>query len=124
MKKLSYFHMNLEGLLTALNALANRIRLKTFLILLDGEFCVCELQRILNIEQSRLSHQLKVLKYSGLVETKQDGRWIFYYVPEEIKNNEIIKAIKKSIQLSPTELEKIKEIKRERTGGKECSGIF
>lgn len=112
MKKLSYFHINLEDLLSILSALSNRIRLKAFLILLEGEFCVCELRGILDIKQSHLSHQLKILKYSGLVETRQDGRWIFYYVPREVKNNEIIRAIKKSIQLSPQELEKIEEIKK------------
>lgn len=119
MKKLSYFNINSESLLTILSALANRIRLKAFLILLEENFCVCELQDILGIEQPLLSHQLRVLRYSGLVETKQDGRWMFYYVPEEMKNNEIIKAIKKNFELSPHEIEKIRKIKKTNKGDKE-----
>ncbi|MGQ9673461.1 MAG: ArsR family transcriptional regulator, partial [Candidatus Aminicenantales bacterium] len=53
--------------LNILNGLANENRLQMFLVLLDKDFCVCELQEILNLEQSCLSHQLRLLKLYGLV---------------------------------------------------------
>ncbi|MBE0460658.1 MAG: winged helix-turn-helix transcriptional regulator [Candidatus Aminicenantes bacterium] len=60
--------------LNILNALANKTRLKMFLILLQEDLCVCELQKMLNIDQSCLSHQLRLLRYLGLLDTKQKGR--------------------------------------------------
>ncbi len=41
--------------LSILTGLANESRLQLFLVLLDRDFCVCELQEVLNMEQSRLS---------------------------------------------------------------------
>lgn len=101
----------MKSTLKILNALSNEKRLQLFLVLLEGDFCVCELQEILDMEQSRLSHQLSILRYQGLVETRQDARWIVYSVPEEIKNNEIIQSIKKNVEFTPFEKEKISKVK-------------
>ncbi len=90
-----------------LSGLANENRLRLFLVLLDGDFCVCELQEILNMEQSRLSHQLRILRFYGLVEAKHDGRWIVYSVSEEVRKNPVVEAIKHSTELSPSMREKI-----------------
>lgn len=97
--------------LDILNALANKTRLQIFLILLEADFCVCELQEILGMEQSRLSHQLRLLRYLGLVDAEQDGRWAVYSVPKEIRENRIVQSIKKSVELSPQERQKMSEVK-------------
>jgi len=94
-----------------LSGLANENRLRVFLVLLDRDFCVCELQEILNMEQSRLSHQLRILKFYGLVEAKQDGRWIVYSVSEEVRKNPVIQAIKDSTELSPSMKGKIPQVR-------------
>ncbi len=97
-----------------LNAIANKTRLKILLILLQQDLCVCELQEILKIEQSRLSHQLRILRYLGLVDTKQERKWIVYSASEEIRENKIIKAIQDEIQLSPSETNALSYIKKNR----------
>ncbi len=94
-----------------LNGLANENRLQLFLTLLEKDFCVCELQEILNMEQSRLSHQLRILKFYGLLEAKQDGRWIVYSVPDEVRKNPVIEAIKRTAELSPTLKGKIPQVR-------------
>ncbi len=101
----------MKRMLEILNGLANETRLKIFLILLEEDFCVCELQEILGIEQSRLSHQLRILRYLGLVETRQEGKWAIYFIPEEMRKNRIIQSIKESIELPAEEREKISEVK-------------
>ncbi len=93
-----------------LSGLANKNRLRVFLVLLERDFCVCELQEILNIEQSRLSHQLRTLRYRGLVDAKQYGRWIVYSVPEKLRENPVIKSIKNNSELSPLVREKIPQV--------------
>ena len=94
-----------------MNGLANESRLRLFLALLARDACVCELQAILDIEQSRLSHQLRTLKFFGLVEARQDGRWIVYSVPEKVKKNPIVRAIEKNSELPLAVKEKVHRVK-------------
>lgn len=107
----------MKKIIEMLNALSNEKRLQLFLVLLEGNFCVCELQEILNVEQSRLSHQLAILRYKSLVDSKQDGRWIVYSVPEEIRKNPIVQSIKESIELSLPEREKISRVRVQNVRG-------
>ncbi|MDH7513928.1 MAG: metalloregulator ArsR/SmtB family transcription factor [Clostridiales bacterium] len=97
--------------INVLNGLANEHRLRLFLVLLERDFCVCELQEILDMEQSRLSHQLRLLKFYGLVEAKQEGRWIVYSVSEEVRKNPVIEAIRSSTELSPSMKGKITQVR-------------
>ena len=64
-------------------ALADETRLRIVRLLLERTLCVCELIDILGLEQSRISHKLKVLRDAGLVEDRRIGRWIIYRIPKE-----------------------------------------
>jgi ArsR family transcriptional regulator len=68
-------------------ALSDPTRLRILLLLLKKDLCVCELTYILGMEQSRVSHQLRVLRHAGLVEDTRDGKWIIYRVPEDKKKD-------------------------------------
>jgi len=68
-----------------LKALSDPTRLRIILLLMKKELCVCELLFVLNMEQSRISHQLRILRDSELVEDIRDGRWIVYTIPNEMK---------------------------------------
>ena len=62
------------------HALSDATRLDALGMLREGERCVCELQDRLDVAQSRLSFHLKVLKDSGLVEDRKEGRWSYYSI--------------------------------------------
>jgi len=62
-------------------ALADPTRLRIMLLLRRRELCVCELMFILEMEQSRVSHHMRVLRDAGIAEDLRDGRWIIYRVP-------------------------------------------
>ena len=64
-------------------ALADPVRLTVIEALADGERCVCELTGELGLAQSKLSFHLKVLKEAGLLESRQEGRWIYYRLRAE-----------------------------------------
>ena len=64
-------------------ALSDPTRLRIIMLLLENDLCVCELMYILKTEQSRISHQLRFLKYASLVEDRRDGRWIIYSILKE-----------------------------------------
>lgn len=93
-----------------LAGLANENRLRLFLALLEKDFCVCELQALFGLEQSCLSHQLRLLRFYGLVKSEKEGRWVTYSIPEEVRNNPVIQAIKQSTQLPPWLREKIFQV--------------
>ncbi len=53
-------------------------RLKLMFVLFESEVCVCDLAELLNMTQSAISHQLKVLKQSKLVASRREGKSVFY----------------------------------------------
>ena len=66
----------------ALKALANEDRLLLLCQLSQGEMCVSELEEALDIHQPTLSQQLGVLRTEGVVETRRQGKNIYYSVAE------------------------------------------
>ena len=68
-------------------ALSDPTRLRILMLLLQGDLCVCELVFTLKMEQSRISHQLRVLKDADLLEDIRDGKWTIYRIPEKTKTN-------------------------------------
>ena len=66
-----------------LKALADPVRLDVIQALGGGECCVCELTAELDLAQSRLSFHLKVLREAGLIEGREEGRWVYYRLRSE-----------------------------------------
>ena len=66
-----------------LKALADPLRLAVIEALGGGERCVCELTGELGLAQSKLSFHLKVMKEAGLLEAREEGRWIYYRLRAE-----------------------------------------
>jgi ArsR family transcriptional regulator len=62
------------------HALSDQTRLSILERLRRGERCVCVLTDALDAAQSRLSFHLRVLKESGLVMDRREGRWIYYTI--------------------------------------------
>lgn len=57
---------------------ADSTRIKILYVLLQSEMCVCDIGQTLNISQSAVSHQLRVLKQMRLVKYRKEGKSIFY----------------------------------------------
>lgn len=53
-------------------------RLKILYILFEKEVCVCDIAELLGMQQSAISHQLRVLKQTNLVKYRRDGKTIYY----------------------------------------------
>ena len=53
-------------------------RIKILSLLESGEMCVCDIAEALDMNQSAISHQLRVLKSSKLVKSRRDGKQAFY----------------------------------------------
>lgn len=64
----------------AMKVLANEDRLLLLCSLSQGERCVSELEAELQIRQPTLSQQLAVLRAEGVVQTRRDGKNIYYAI--------------------------------------------
>ena len=52
-------------------------------ILFEAELCVCDIAQTLNMTQSAISHQLKILKQSRLVKNRREGKQVFYALADD-----------------------------------------
>jgi ArsR family transcriptional regulator len=78
--------MPIKDVVKIFKALADPTRLRIVLLLRRRELCVCELMYILEVEQSRVSHHMRVLREAGIAEDVREGRWIIYRVPAEARS--------------------------------------
>ena len=58
-------------------------RIKIINVLLDNELCVGEIAEKINISQSAVSHQLRILKSSKLVKYRKNGTLIYYKLADD-----------------------------------------
>lgn len=75
----------MKDVIRVFKALSEPTRLRIFMLILDKDLCVCELTYILEMSQSRISHQLRLLRDADLVEDIRDGRWIIYRIPDGVR---------------------------------------
>ena len=48
-----------------------------------SEMCVCDIANLLNMTQSAISHQLRVLRQAALVKSRRDGKVVYYSLDDE-----------------------------------------
>ncbi len=53
-------------------------RIRILFVLFEAEVCVCDLAQALRMTQSAISHQLKILKQAKLVNSRREGKSVFY----------------------------------------------
>lgn len=58
-------------------------RIKIIWALFEEEMCVCDIAALLDMTQSAISHQLRVLKQARLVKPRRDGKNMFYSLDDE-----------------------------------------
>jgi ArsR family transcriptional regulator, arsenate/arsenite/antimonite-responsive transcriptional repressor len=63
-------------------ALAELQRLRILMMLQTGEMCVCQVVEVLGLASSTVSKHLSILDAAGLVESRKEGRWMYYRLPE------------------------------------------
>ncbi|NLY47009.1 MAG: winged helix-turn-helix transcriptional regulator [Tissierella sp.] len=63
--------------------LGDSTRVRILSALFHAEMCVCDIAALLNMNQSAISHQLRVLKQSRLVKNRRDGKVVYYSLDDE-----------------------------------------
>ena len=83
----------LEGIVCFFSVFADYTRVKILSALAISELCVTDLSRILDINQTTVSHQLRFLKSAGIVKSVRQGKIIFYSLTDDSINDMILKGI-------------------------------
>jgi ArsR family transcriptional regulator, arsenate/arsenite/antimonite-responsive transcriptional repressor len=114
----------MRDFMTITKALADDKRVRTLLALRRGELCVCQITELFGLAVSTVSKHLSILHQAGLVESRKDGRWIYYRLPgkeapaavreaidwvktslaENSRIREDARQLKRLLQVEPTEL--------------------
>ena len=58
-------------------------RIRILFVLFEAEVCVCDLASALNMTQSAISHQLRILKQDKLVKSRREGKSVFYSLADD-----------------------------------------
>ena len=66
---------------------ADSTRIRILYVLKCSEMCVCDIAQTLDMTQSALSHQLRILKDAKLVKFRREGKIVFYSLDDEHVRN-------------------------------------
>jgi DNA-binding transcriptional ArsR family regulator len=75
----------MQDIMDVLKALADENRLRALCALRGGELCVCQLIALLDLAPSTVSRHLTILRSARLVDSRKDGRWIYYRLSKEFR---------------------------------------
>lgn len=70
--------LELYNLAELFKVFGDSTRIRILYVLFEAEVCVCDLAQALNMTQSAISHQLKILKQNRLVKSRREGKSVFY----------------------------------------------
>jgi DNA-binding transcriptional ArsR family regulator len=73
--------------------LSDTTRLKIVLALLENELCVSDICHVVNLSQSAVSHQLRVLRAARLAKYRKEGKMIYYSMDDDHVTNIIKQAV-------------------------------
>jgi DNA-binding transcriptional ArsR family regulator len=106
---------NMREFMNITKALADETRVRTLLSLRKGELCVCQITELFGLAPSTVSKHLSILFQAGLVESRKDGRWIYYQLPGKnapVVVREALDWIEKALADNPHVLEDNKLLKK------------
>ena len=83
----------LDGVVCFFSVFSDNTRIKILSALAISELCVTDLSRILQINQTTVSHQLRFLKSAGMVKSCRQGKIVFYQLADDAINDIILKGI-------------------------------
>jgi DNA-binding transcriptional ArsR family regulator len=73
--------MTTREFMAVTKALADENRIRILLALQDQELCVCQITELMGLAPSTTSKHLSILYQAGLLNSRKEGRWIYYALP-------------------------------------------
>jgi ArsR family transcriptional regulator, arsenate/arsenite/antimonite-responsive transcriptional repressor len=75
--------MDMNQALRVFGALSDESRVRMLYALRHGELCVCQLIELMGLSPSTVSKHLSILRDAGLLDSRKEGRWVYYRVADE-----------------------------------------
>ncbi|MDZ7671529.1 MAG: metalloregulator ArsR/SmtB family transcription factor [Halanaerobiales bacterium] len=83
----------MEKLLDFLKCISDENRLKILKLLLDTEYCVCQLQQLLDKSQSSVSQHLSYFKKLDLLNEEKNRKWSYYCINRSVYDKYLAKLV-------------------------------
>lgn len=83
----------LDDLVCFFSIFSDYTRLRMISALGISEMCVSDLSKLLKLNQTTVSHQLRLLKNLNAVKTRREGKVIFYSLRNETLNDVLLKGV-------------------------------
>lgn len=81
----------MKDVLSVTKALSDGNRLRTLMALREmAELCVCQVTEMLGVAPATVSRHMSVLQNAGLVESRKNGRWVYYRLTEAAKRKPLV----------------------------------
>jgi len=74
----SALRLIMKQLVQITKALADETRLRSLAALHGQELCLCQLTQLFELAPSTMSKHLSLLRSAGLIQSRKEGRWVFY----------------------------------------------
>jgi len=68
-------------------AISSPVRIRALQALKGRELCVCELMELFRFAPSTMSKHMSLLADAGLVQSRREGKWTYYSLPEKPENS-------------------------------------
>ena len=96
-QKQIYYYMPQEKTIRQLtdffSVFSDDTRLKILICLAVSELCVNDISNILRMNQTTISHQLKILRDNGAIVSRREGKVIYYSISDELVNECMLKGV-------------------------------
>jgi DNA-binding transcriptional ArsR family regulator len=85
--------VSLRDFMAITKALADEQRVRVLLALRQGELCVCQVVELLGLAPSTISKHISILKQACLVDSRKQGRWVYYRLADSVGRPHIEQAL-------------------------------
>jgi len=105
----------MRDLMTVIKALADENRVRILLAVQDRELCVCQIVELLGLAPSTVSKHLSILHQARLVDSRKEGRWMFYRAADNhspIEAREVAAVVCRLLTGNPEAGEDAKRLKQ------------
>jgi len=105
----------MRNLMAVIKALADENRVRILMALGPKELCVCQIVELLGLAPSTVSKHIAILKQARLVDSRKEGRWMFYRIAEEdstVEAKEMIALVARLLADDPQSRDDAKRMKQ------------
>lgn len=103
-------------------ALADETRVRMLNLLRYGELCVCDIEEVLDIQQSNASRHLNKMKQAGLIISRKKSQWVYYQFNKDVFINYPFLDMIINDEVSKISIcqEDLARLERHKTNGNHC----